>query len=139
MEVHSSVENRLQLKTWENTALDPKLALLRCNSRPNWALFDLPGAVCLASSWEMVVVVVLDLVGLNMVDLVTMGLPFVVNGFGLTIISFSALVVLVERGTRPKVLCTVSRCSGEPCRVADLVTGFDLSASTLSRMTNTCL
>ena len=47
---------------------------------------------------------VLDLAALNAVDLVIEGLPFVIDGFRSTAISFFALAVFVGRGTRPEVL-----------------------------------
>ena len=58
---------------------------------------------------------VLDLAGLNAVDLVIEGLPFVIDGFGSTAISFFALAVFVGRGTRPEVLGATCRDPGLAC------------------------
>ena len=82
---------------------------------------------------------VLDLVGLNIADLVTMGLPLNTDGFRSTVVSPLAVVVFVEGGIRPEVPGAHSRCSSPLCRVDDLVTGLEFSASALLRITNTCL
>ena len=82
---------------------------------------------------------ILDLVGLNIADLVTMGLPLITDGFRSTAVSLFAVFGFVEGGIRPEVPGADSRCSSPLCRVDGLVTGLDFSASTLLRITNTCL
>ena len=97
-------------------------------------LFD----VRLPSSGRMVVMV-LNLVGLNIADLVTMGLPLITDGFRSTVVFLFAIVGFVEGGIRPEVPGADSRYSTPLCRVDDLVTGLDFSALSLFRITNTCL
>ena len=87
----------------------------------------------------MMVVMVLDLDGLNIGDLVTMGLPLIIDGFRSTVVSPFVVVGFVGGGIRPEVPGADSRCSSPLCRVDDLVTGLDFSASALLRITNTCL
>ena len=82
---------------------------------------------------------VLDLVGLNITDLVTLGLPLIIGGFQSTVDSLFAVVGFMEGGVRPEVPGADSRCLSPLCRVDDLVTGLDFSASTLLRITKTCL
>ena len=81
---------------------------------------------------------VLDLVGLNIADLVTMGLPLITDGFRSTVVSLFAVFGFVEGGIRPEVPGADSRCSSLLCMVDDLVTGLDFSASALLRITTTC-
>ena len=95
-------------------------------------------AVCLRSSGRMVLMV-LDLFGLNIADLVTKSLPLITDGFRSTVVSLFAVVGFVEGRTRSEVPGADSRCSSSLCRVDDLVTGLDFSASTLLRITNTYL
>ena len=66
-------------------------------------------AVCLPSSGRMVVMV-LDLVGLNIADLVTMDLPLIIDGFRSTVVSLLAVVGFVEGEIRPEVPVADSRC-----------------------------
>ena len=58
---------------------------------------------------------VLDLTGLNAVDLMIEGLLFVIDEFGPAAISFSALAVFVGRGTRPEVLGAMCMDPGLLC------------------------
>ena len=82
---------------------------------------------------------VLDLVGFNIADLVTMGLPLITDGFRSTVVFLSAVFGFVEGGIRPEAPGADSRCSSPLCMVDDLVTGLDFSASALLRITKTCL
>ena len=68
-----------------------------------------------STSFCIVATMVLDLAGLNAVDLVIEGLPFAIDGFETTAISFFALAVFVGRGTRPEVLGATCRNPGLAC------------------------
>ena len=63
----------------------------------------------------VVATMVLDLAGLNAFDLVTEGLSFIIEGFGLTATSFFVLAVFVGCGTRPEVLGALCRDPGLAC------------------------
>ena len=72
-------------------------------------------AAVVSTSFFVVAAMVSDLAGLNAIDLVIEGLPFVISGFGSTAISFFALAVFVGRGTRPEVLGAICRDTGLVC------------------------